>query len=255
MQCIGIDLHTNRFTCCYRDEGPTEKRIETFEPDEAGLAAFYRTLTAETYVPVEAAITSFCFVRLLKDRVKEAIIANTCEFKQISLARNNTDKIDAGLAVPTVEDAGIVRGTGGKSCNPAAEGNPGSAGAVFDLDLTPSDRQKNKHGLQRRRSRRWAKRAQNGVITHYRPQELYCWQRSAGTGPHGNAQVDFVIQKGSSIIPIEVKSGATGTMQSLRLFMKEKHLPRGARTSLENFKQYEDIEVYPLYAIGNLARN
>ncbi|MDR1288311.1 MAG: hypothetical protein LBK08_11945 [Treponema sp.] len=77
MQCIGIDVHTNRFPCCYRDEGPTEKRIETFELDEAGLAAFYRTLTADTYVPVEATITSFCFVRLFKDRVKEAIIA-TC---------------------------------------------------------------------------------------------------------------------------------------------------------------------------------
>jgi predicted AAA+ superfamily ATPase len=88
----------------------------------------------------------------------------------------------------------------------------------------------------------------------YRPQELYCWQRSAGTGS-GNAQVDFVIQKGSSIIPIEVKSGATGTMQSIRLFMKEKNIQRGVRTSLENFGQYEDIEVYPLYAIGNLVRN
>jgi predicted AAA+ superfamily ATPase len=90
----------------------------------------------------------------------------------------------------------------------------------------------------------------------YRYQDLYCWQRSAGTSsPHGNAQVDFVVQKGSSIIPIEVKSGATGTMQSLRLFMKEKHIRRGVRTSLENFRQYEDIEVYPLYAIGNLVRN
>jgi hypothetical protein len=29
---------------------------------------------------------------------------------------------------------------------------------------------------------------------------------------------------------------------------------RGVRTSLENFKQYEDIEVYPLYAVGNLVR-
>jgi hypothetical protein len=43
--------------------------------------------------------------------VKEAVIANVYELKQISLARNNTDKIDAGLAVPAVEDAGIVRAT------------------------------------------------------------------------------------------------------------------------------------------------
>jgi predicted AAA+ superfamily ATPase len=87
------------------------------------------------------------------------------------------------------------------------------------------------------------------------PQELYCWQRSAGAdGARGNAQVDFVIQKGGAIVPIEVKSGATGTMQSLRLFMKEKRVQRGARVSLENFKRYEDIDVYPLYAVGNLAR-
>jgi transposase len=46
-------------------------------------------------VLVEATITTFSFVRLFKDRVKEVIIGNTYQLKQISLARNNTDKIDA----------------------------------------------------------------------------------------------------------------------------------------------------------------
>ncbi|MDR1212445.1 MAG: AAA family ATPase, partial [Spirochaetaceae bacterium] len=87
----------------------------------------------------------------------------------------------------------------------------------------------------------------------YTPRELFCWQRSAGSGSlRGNAQVDFVIQKGGGIIPIEVKAGTQGSMQSLRLFMKEKRLERGVRTSLENFGRYEDIDVYPLYAVGNL---
>ena len=87
----------------------------------------------------------------------------------------------------------------------------------------------------------------------YAPQELFCWQRSAGPGTaQGNAQVDFLVQKGSSIIPIEVKSGTQGSMQSLRLFMKEKNIARGVRVSLENFGHYEDIDVYPLYAIGNI---
>jgi transposase len=102
MQCIGIDLHTNRFTCCYRDgtvvsPGHKDKplRIETFNLDSAGLARFYRTLTAETYVLIEATITTFAFARLIRDHVKELIIANTYELKQISHARNNTDKIDA----------------------------------------------------------------------------------------------------------------------------------------------------------------
>jgi hypothetical protein len=43
-------------------------------------------------------------------------------------------------------------------------------------------------------------------------------------------------------------------MQSLRLFMKEKNIKRGVRTSLENFGRYEDIDIYPLYAIGNVVR-
>jgi hypothetical protein len=43
-------------------------------------------------------------------------------------------------------------------------------------------------------------------------------------------------------------------MQSLRLFMKEKHIQGGVRTSLENFQRYEDIDVYPFYAIENLVR-
>jgi len=90
----------------------------------------------------------------------------------------------------------------------------------------------------------------------YTPQELFCWQRSASSGSlQSNAQIDFLVQEGSNIIPIEVKSGTQGNMQSLRLFMKEKHIERGVRTSLENFGRYEDIDVYPLYAIGNVVRS
>jgi len=91
---------------------------------------------------------------------------------------------------------------------------------------------------------------------HHRQHELFCWQRSASPdSAHGSAQVDFIIQKGFDIIPIEVKSGTQGGMQSLRLFMKEKQIKRGIRTSLENFGYSGDIEVYPLYAIGNLIRD
>ena len=102
MEFIGIDLHTNKFTCSWRDEhSPPEakkgKRTETFDLTAKGLAAFYRTLTPDTYVLVEATITTFSFVRLIEPLVKEVIIANTYELKQISLARVNTDKIDANI--------------------------------------------------------------------------------------------------------------------------------------------------------------
>lgn len=83
----------------------------------------------------------------------------------------------------------------------------------------------------------------------YSPYPLYCWHREkAGS----NAEVDYVVQLGARILPIEVKSGSKGSMQSMRLFMEAKGIAKGVRTSLENFSSYEDILVYPLYAIRNI---
>ena len=67
-----------------------------------------------------------------------------------------------------------------------------------------------------------------------------------------NAQVDYIIQKNNRIIPIEVKSGLKGSMQSLYIFMQEKNSEIGIRTSLENFGKIKNIEIYPLYAISNI---
>ena len=97
MQFIGIDIHTNKFTCCYRDEGKEKKVTETFELDTSGMRDFYQTLTAETYVLIEATSPTFTFTRLIQPLVKEVLVANTYELKQISLARKNTDKIDADI--------------------------------------------------------------------------------------------------------------------------------------------------------------
>ena len=83
----------------------------------------------------------------------------------------------------------------------------------------------------------------------YNPNALYYWQRDKNSG---SAQIDFLFQRGEKIIPIEVKAGIQGSMQSLRWFMKEKGIDTGIRTSLENFSHYENIEVYPMYAISNL---
>jgi predicted AAA+ superfamily ATPase len=84
----------------------------------------------------------------------------------------------------------------------------------------------------------------------YTPASLYYWQREKR---QSSAQVDFLVQKNEQIIPIEVKAGTQGAMQSLNLFMKEKNIKRGVRTSLENFAHYENIDVYPMYAISNLV--
>ena len=86
----------------------------------------------------------------------------------------------------------------------------------------------------------------------YQRQNLYYWHREAKSS---NAEVDYIIQVGSQILPIEVKAGTKGSMQSLRIFMDLKNTEKGIRISQENFSAYQNIEVYPLYAVANLQNN
>jgi predicted AAA+ superfamily ATPase len=58
-------------------------------------------------------------------------------------------------------------------------------------------------------------------LPSYQQPELYCWIRQkAGT----NSEVDYVIQFGTKIIPVEVKAGLTGRLKSLHVFLLEKQL-------------------------------
>ncbi len=82
------------------------------------------------------------------------------------------------------------------------------------------------------------------------PHALFCW---CNEEKNRQAEVDYIVQKGDQIIPIEVKAGRRGAMQSMRVFMELKKLSIGVRTAMENFSQYEKIKVYPLYAIANLV--
>ena len=80
------------------------------------------------------------------------------------------------------------------------------------------------------------------------PAELYYWQREKGGS---EAEVDYVIQLGQEIVPVEVKAGTKGTMQSMFLFLEEKRRSYGIRCSMENFGEFQNIKIYPLYAIGD----
>jgi predicted AAA+ superfamily ATPase len=82
-----------------------------------------------------------------------------------------------------------------------------------------------------------------------RPQ-LYYWHREAKSS---NAEVDYIIQRGDRLLPIEVKSGTKGRMTSMRIFMEERELDIGVRVSEENYGRYEKIAVLPIYAVGNLV--
>jgi len=79
--------------------------------------------------------------------------------------------------------------------------------------------------------------------------QLYYWSREkAGT----SAEIDFVIQRGRQIIPVEVKSGRQGKMQSMWQFFKSKNTQKGVRISLGNYASFKGVDIYPLYALSEL---
>jgi hypothetical protein len=61
-----------------------------------------------------------------------------------------------------------------------------------------------------------------------RPQ-LHYWLRE---GKANNAEVDYVVARGSKIFPIEVKAGAGGSLKSLQQFVLEKNVRQAVRFDL-----------------------
>jgi predicted AAA+ superfamily ATPase len=70
-------------------------------------------------------------------------------------------------------------------------------------------------------------------------QRLHYWLRD---GKSTNAEVDYVAQFGTSVIPIEVKAGASGSLRSLHVFMAEKKLTLAVRFDL-NLPSSQQIDV------------
>jgi len=81
--------------------------------------------------------------------------------------------------------------------------------------------------------------------------ELFYWHREE---KNAQSEIDFLWQKNGKILPLEVKSGEKGSMQSLFIFLKDKKLDTGIRISQENFGQYDNITVFPLYAVKNIVK-
>ena len=84
----------------------------------------------------------------------------------------------------------------------------------------------------------------------YQKTDLYYWQRDA---KNSQAEVDYVCQFNNAIVPVEIKAGTKGSMQSLYLFLKEKNLTQGFRLSLENFSGMDQITILPVYAAYHLV--
>lgn len=93
--------------------------------------------------------------------------------------------------------------------------------------------------------------------------ELYYWLREG----KNSAEIDYIIQQDSRIIPIEVKAGSTGSLKSLHLFMGLKKLGLALRINSDlpsqtdiQIKDHEGKDInytllsIPFYLIGQIHR-
>jgi len=94
MKFLGIDLHSNRFTCCFLFEDGSKKKL-TFDINSYQLNEFYKLLDLNTCVMVEASSNTFKFAELIEDKVNKVYIANPHKLKLISMVKKKTDKIDS----------------------------------------------------------------------------------------------------------------------------------------------------------------
>ena len=74
------------------------------------------------------------------------------------------------------------------------------------------------------------------------------------TNDRGSCEVDFVVDTGEQIIPVEVKAEVNLRAKSLKTY-REKFSPEIAvRTSMADYKKEEGLVNLPLYAIGQITR-
>jgi len=72
---------------------------------------------------------------------------------------------------------------------------------------------------------------------------LFYWKND------NTAEVDFVIQKGVGVIPIEVKRGINTRSKSMNIFANQYKSPYSIRISQKNFGYANNIKSVPLYAV------
>jgi transposase len=92
MSYIGVDLHTNSLTACYRTKQGKE-RIRTFAIRR--IADFVKTLRKQDQVAVEATGNTSYFVEQVGKRVKKVVVVDPNQFEVIRRSVRKTDKHDA----------------------------------------------------------------------------------------------------------------------------------------------------------------
>lgn len=90
------------------------------------------------------------------------------------------------------------------------------------------------------------------ITDPYSDKALHFWAREA---KGSNAEIDFLIKMDGFPIPVEVKSGTTGSLKSMRLFLGEyPHTPLGVRYSMHDLSFTNDLLSIPLYMVSQTKR-
>lgn len=79
--------------------------------------------------------------------------------------------------------------------------------------------------------------------------ETYYW-----TNDRGNAEIDFVIDNGSDVIPIEVKAEANLKAKSLKTYCEKFQPKLSIRTSMADYKKEDWLLNLPLYTVKEVGR-
>lgn len=105
------------------------------------------------------------------------------------------------------------------------------------------------------------------IPPYFKENNVYYWNREKR---NSEAEIDYIIQSGNKIIPVEVKAGKTGTLKSLHVFVTEKGIKKAIRfntdtpsvtevkTSIKIAKGIKDVEYklisLPLYLAAEMHR-
>lgn len=79
--------------------------------------------------------------------------------------------------------------------------------------------------------------------------DIFYW-----SADNASAELDFLIQTESEIIPLEVKAAENLQAKSLKTFVQKFGMKKAVRTSMSDFREQEWMVNMPLYNIGNLNR-
>ncbi|MFS8563980.1 MAG: ATP-binding protein [Rhabdochlamydiaceae bacterium] len=85
----------------------------------------------------------------------------------------------------------------------------------------------------------------------YKNPALYYWERDKQGSA---AEVDYLIEVGPEVVPIEVKAGARGRLRSIKQFLTEKKFSLGIQISQAPLSLDSNILSIPLYMISELGR-